>query len=299
MKSILLFFALTGILACNTKMLFAQQQNQTQSQSQSQTPQPQATQTVQPVKKTTATFLGGLIYAPRLHYYGRTDELKSSAVLPTVNIEFDSLHLYASGTSVFIHNKQENAEYAGTIAELGYRFGHYTHFSGNVYGNKFFYDKRLLLPQSALEEQAGVNLSEHTKYINFSATGSAAFSKERTDFFASAGLNKDFKWKFGKSLLLITPTYVLNMGSQNFSTVNYKNNGGTDQATIAKNRDFKILDHEFSIPIIYAMKHIYLIATPSYIRPENIITIPDFPQLSETGEKLFYVNFSVLFTFKK
>ncbi len=280
-------------------LTLAQQQNQTQSQSQAQNqsnPSP-AVDSLKKIQKTTATITAGVVYAPYLHYYGRTDNFRSSAILPTVNIEFDSIHIYASGTSVLLDNSSQPMQYAGTIAELGYRFGKFEHFSGNIYGNKFFYNTTQL-PQSALEEQAGLNLSEHTKIINFTATGSAAFSQERTDFFASAGVNKIFKKVFTKSVLLVTLTYVLNMGSQNFSTVQYKNNPGVPEAILQQNRDFKILDHEFSIPVIYARKHVFFILTPSYVRPENVVTIPGFPQLSEKGKNLFYINATVLYSLK-
>jgi hypothetical protein len=50
------------------------------SQAQTETP-----------KKTVATVISGLSYSPKLHYYGRTDELKSSALMPTVLVQFDSL----------------------------------------------------------------------------------------------------------------------------------------------------------------------------------------------------------------
>ena len=252
---------------------------------------------------TVATVLGGIVYAPRLHYYGRTDNLKSSAFLPTVNVFFDSAHLYAAGTAVLINNKQQDLQYAGSIAELGFRFGKFEGLSGNIYGNKFFYNSTVALPQSALEEQAGINLSQHTEFINFSAAASAAFSKERTDFFASPGINKIFKWKLKKGLLLLTPTYTLNMGSQNFTTVTTKRDilgpiTGSDQQVFEQNRDFKILDHELSLPLIYATKHLILMATPSYVRPENIIQVSGHPELSEKAENLFYVNLSLLYTFK-
>lgn len=302
MKSIIQYFAALLTMLLFFKTSFAQQQNESQGQAltQNQTPQPQVP--VSAVKKTTATVLGGLVFAPRLHYYGRTDQLTSNAVLPTINIQFDSIGIYASATSVLISNKQQTLDYAGTIAEAGYRFGKFTGFNGNVYGNKFFYNTTQL-PQSALDEQVGTNLNFNNKLINITATGSAAFSDERTDYFASGGLNKNFKWKRKKGVFVVTPTYVLNAGSQNFTNVKYKENlgtpvTGTDEEIFENNRSFKILSHEFSVPLIYARKHIYFIITPSYIIPENLVMIPNHPELSETGKNLFYANVTVLYTFK-
>ncbi len=92
------------------------------------------------IEKTTATFFGGVVFASHLHYYGRTDSLKSTALLPTILIQFDSAHLYLSGTAVFLNNKVKTMDYAGTVAEAGYKFGKLKGVAGNVYVNKFFYN---------------------------------------------------------------------------------------------------------------------------------------------------------------
>ena len=279
--------------------IFAQEQNKTQVQAQVQA---QPTPLIAPTK-TTATFLGGLVFAPRLHYFGRTDSLKSNALLPTFTVQFDSVGLYGSGTAVFLSNTIQSLQYAGTIVEAGYRFGKQKGLTGNFYGNKFFYNTTQL-PQSAFQEQVGANFNYLMKAFNISATGSSAFSKERTDFFASTGVNKFFKKKLKNAVFLVSPTYVLNAGSQNFTNVRMRAGllggvTGMSQQTIEKNRTFKILSHEISIPLIYARKHIYFIITPSYVIPENIVTIPNRPDLSEYAKNLFYANATILYSFKK
>ncbi len=279
--------------------IFAQEQNKIQSQVQVQAPPAILAIPV----KTTATFLGGLVFAPRLHYFGRTDSLKSNALLPTFTFQFDSVGLYGSGTAVFLSNTKQSFQYAGTIIEAGYRFGKQKGLTGNIYGNKFFYNTTQL-PQAAFQEQLGANFNYLMKPFNISATGSTAFSKERSDFFASFGVNKYFTKKLKNGVFLISPTYVLNAGSQNFTNVHSSgsltgNVPGMNQQTVEKNRSFKILSHEISIPLIYARKHIYFILTPSYVLPQNIITIPKRSDLSEYAQNLFYVNATVLFSFKK
>ncbi len=256
-----------------------------------------------PVPKTTATFIGGAVYAPRLHYFGRTDSLKSTALLPTLTIQFDSIGIYGSGTSVFLNNTIQSFKYAGTIVEAGYRFGKQKGLTGNIYGNKFFYNTTQL-PQSAFKEQVGLNLNYLMKPINITATGSSAFSKERTDYFASAGINKVFKKVVKKAIILITPTYVLNAGSQNFSSIKTRTGvlggvTGMQQQTIENNKRFKILSHEISLPLIYARKHIFFILTPTFVAPQNIVVVANRPDLSEYAKNLFYANATVLFSFKK
>jgi hypothetical protein len=254
------------------------------------------------IKKTVATIFAGAVFAPRLHYYGRTDDLNSNAVLPTVLLQFDSAGIYASGTAVFLNNRLQTMEYAGTIAELGFKFGKKpTGFTGNIYGNKFFYNTTQL-PQSALKGQVGTNITYQTKPINITASGSAAFSN-RTDFFASGGLNHSFRWIKGKSIFVITPTATANAGSQNFTTTYYKENTvpgvpWPQEEVMENSQRFKLLSYEFSAPVIFARKNFYFIATPTYVIPDNVITIPGHPELSEKADNLFFVNLTALVSIK-
>ena len=257
---------------------------------------------ISPQKKTVSTILAGAVFAPKLHYFGRTDSLRSTAILPTLLIQFDSTGLYASATSVLLNNKIQSFKYAGTIAEAGFRFGKQKGFSGNIYGNKFFYNTTQL-PQSALKEQAGINLNYLNNTINVTTAGSAAFSNSRTDFFTSAGLNKNFKWQKGKSIFIITPTAVLNAGSQNFTSAYYKQNtvaGIPINNTLIteSSRRFNIISYDFSTPFIWAYKNVFIIATPTYVIPESVIRIDGFPQLSENAQNLFFINLTALYSIK-
>lgn len=291
MKHLLLLFAAFTLVGA------AAAQSQTQPTS---SPDPSKENVQPPAAKTTVTFFGGAVFASRLHYYGRTDSLTSSALLPTILIQLDSVGLYASGTSVLLNNKLQTLDYAGTIAELGYKFGKPGKgLGGNVYANKFFYNTTQL-PQSALKAQTGLNLMHSNKIVNVTATGSAAFS-DKTDFFASAGLNKNFKWVKGKNVFVVTPTFVANAGSQNFISSNYKSTlpGLPGQEVIESSNRFNILSYEASIPLIYARKHIFFIVTPSYVIPENVVKVNNHPELSENAKNLFYTNITLLYSFKK
>ena len=246
------------------------------------------------IPKTTFTVLGGAVYAPRLHYYGRTDGLKSSALLPTLSIQFDSAHLYASGTSVLLNNKVQSMDYAGTIIEAGYRFGAQEGFAGNLYANKFFYNTSQL-PQSALKEQAGFNINYQSKPIIINTAASVAFS-DQADLFASAGLSKRFIFRKDKTVFLITPAALVHAGSQRYLEENIKNNGGIiplpgQQTTSTTYNKFALLDYEFNTSFVAARKHVFLIVTPSYVMPQNL-------RQGETGSDGLYATISLLFSFK-
>ena len=261
--------------------------------------------TVAPVmvsKKTVSTVFAGAVFAPRLHYYGRTDNQKSSALLPTLLVQFDSVGLYASGTGVLLSNNVQKLDYAGTVTEVGVRFGKLKGISGNIYGNKFFYNTTQL-PQSALKEQAGINVNYLSKAVNITTGGSAAFSDSRKDFFTTAGINKIFKKVKGKSVFVVTPTAIINAGSQNFTTAYYKQNtlAGlpvNNTLVMENSRRFNILSYEFSSPIIWAYKRLFLIATPTLVLPQSVIKMPNFPQYSENAQNLFFVNLTALYSIK-
>ncbi len=122
--------------------------------------------------------MGGLIYAPVLHYYGRTDSLQSSALLPTIYIVFDSVGLYVKLPPVFfISDKNANTYLCRLllpkqVINLAKKVKRV--LAGMFMRINFFYNT-IQLPQSALKEQAGTNLYYLSKYINFSGSGSLAF----------------------------------------------------------------------------------------------------------------------------
>jgi hypothetical protein len=252
--------------------------------------------------KTKLTIFTGLVAIPRLNFFGRTDSLQTGAVIPTVLVQFDSIGIYASASSVFVKNSDIPFTYGATVLELGYKFGNKTKgLSGNVYGDKFFYKAKEIV-QSALQWQAGLSLLYQNKIVNVTSTTNATFSN-RTDYYASGGLNHPFKIKKDKSTFLVTPTAVVNFGSQNFMYKTVKRNNllvvpVSQQQNIEPRKEFNLLSYEFSVPILLARKNLFFIATPSYIVPQNIIKVENRPDLSETGGNFFNLTFTVLYSFK-
>ena len=81
-----------------------------------------ATVTDSTKEKEKISIYAGAAYSSRLHYYGRTDSLKSSAFLPTVIIQAGK-HFSVTPTFIFIKNSNTNFEYAATIINATYSFG--------------------------------------------------------------------------------------------------------------------------------------------------------------------------------
>ena len=259
-----------------------------------------APDTLKVAKKKTALTIGA-VYLPKLHFYGRTDSLKSTAVAPNFLLQFGN-GIYITSTVIFTDNKLKPFTYAATIAGAGYRFGKQKGFAGTISGDLFFYDNQGLV-QSAQKGQAGFTLSYLTKIININSSANTVFS-DNNDYFASLGLDHKFKIVKGKSIFVIIPTFTANAGTQNFTNTYYKTQSSSGlplppQLVTETNKRFQLLSFEASIPIVYVYKKLALSFTPGFVIPQNVKRVAGRPDLSENASNLFYANAGVFFTFKK
>lgn len=250
-------------------------------------------------KKTTFTI--GTSYLPKLHFYGRTDSLRSTALAPNVLLQFGN-GMYISSTVIFINNKQIPMQYAATVAGGGYRFGKTKGFAGSVYGDLFFYANKDLV-QSSQKGQAGYTLSYLNPVLNINNNSSVIFS-DNSDFFTSLGADHPFKIVKGKSVLVIIPTLSTNFGTQNFTNSYYKTrylNGipvGSEQVN-ETSKKFNLLSVELSVPVVFVHKNLALSVTPGYVMPQSVIQVQGRPDLSENAKNLFYGNLGIFYTFGK
>jgi hypothetical protein len=210
---------------------------------------------------------------------------------------------YVNAAPIFVNNALQNFDYAGTVATVGYQNVGTKWISG-VYLTKPFYKESSELVQSALEAQSGVNFTYRNKILNLNAGGDVKFS-DKVDYGATAGLdhivrieNKD------NSVIVLDPAIYAYAGTQNFQRTYYKkNNAGfllfprNNQQVTEEVSRFSILAYEATMPIIYVKGKVMLIATPSYILPQNLITVPNRPDLSERGENMFYATLTAKYTF--
>lgn len=243
----------------------------------------------------------GINFNSSLNYYGRTDSLKSTGVFPLAELWL-SKDVYINAAPVFVNNAVQSMEYAGTVTSLGYL--HVTDkWISNLYVLKPFYKQSSQLVQSALKAQTGVSFSRLNKVLNFSFGGDMKFS-DKTDFGATAGLDHLIRNELkNNSVLVIDPSFYAYAGTQNFTNTYYKKQpgfllfpGNTEQVNKSVTR-FNILAYEFSVPVVYAKGNWMALLTPSYILPQNLITIPSRPDLSERGENMFYATIGMKYSF--
>lgn len=254
------------------------------------------------IKKLRPQFKLSLNYNTGLNYYGRTDSLKSQGFFPLAELWLTS-NFYINAAPIFVNNDVQQFDYAGTVTTIGYQKVTSKWITG-VYLLKPFYKESSELVQAALKAQSGVNISYLNKYLNLNIGGDAKFS-DKVDFGATGGLdhlirieNKD------KSVLVIDPSVYVYAGSQNFQRSYYKKNNtgfllfpGNNQLVTEDVNQFSILAYEASIPVVFAKKKWMFVATPSYILPQNLITVENRPDLSEQGQNMFYATLTAKYSF--
>ena len=258
-------------------------------------------QTDSTLTKQKPQFKLSLNYNSGLNYYGRTDSLKSTAFFPQAELWFTK-DIYISAAPVFVHNSVQSMAYAGTVSTLGYL--HVTDkWITSLYVLKPFYTKESKLVQSALQAQTGATLTHLNKTLNLTGGLDLKFS-DKVDLGATMGLDHIIRKELANnSVLVIDPSFYMYGGTQNFSnTYNKKKSGflllpGTSEQVKQSVKQFNLLAYEFSLPVIFSKDKWMVMLTPSYILPQNLVTVSGQPDLSEQGENTFYTTISLKRTF--
>jgi hypothetical protein len=240
-------------------------------------------------------------YNSNLNYYGRVDSLKSSGVFPMAELWFTP-KVYVNAAPIFVNNPLESMVYAGTVATVGY-LNVTDKWLTSISFLKPFYTADAQLVQSALKAQGSALVSKLNKVVNVSLGGDIKLS-DKVDFGATAGLDHIFRIENkDKSVFVIDPGVYAYAGTQQFSrTYTRKKSGGlltpTRNETVTESGTrFNILAYEATVPLIYVKGKWQLMATPSYIIPQNLLTVPNRPDLSERGENTFYTTLTAKYTF--
>ena len=244
----------------------------------------------------------GTNYASRLHFFGRTDSLKSSALVPSVTAKFSN-GLYLSGSFIFVNNADASLKYTAAITEAGYRFGKNKGLAGSIYADKFFYAANSSLVQSVQKGQAGFALSHLNNILDINTGGSAVFS-DKTDFFVNGGIDHLFRVETGSSVLLIIPTATINAGTQNFTSTYLKKRNVlffpvADESVTTNDQKFQVLSYEVSMPITYIYNKLAISFTPGYVIPQNVVKVANRPDLANNAKNLFYANIGFTYTLSR
>lgn len=238
-------------------------------------------------------FKFGTFYNSHLNYYGRTDSLRSSGFFPIAELWVKN-RFYINAAPVFTSNPVAGFEYAGTVATAGYLYSN-TKSSVHLYFVKPIYKDNSQLVQSALKAQLAGSYTWLNKILNVTAGADVKFSGN-TDYGATLGIDHIFRKRIsGNSILVIDPSVNVYAGTQRFTQTRYEKNGflifpGVEQAITEDVKKISILSYEFSMPVIYSKGKWMLLLTPAYVIPQNLVTVPNRPDISEKGQRLFYVT---------
>ena len=250
-----------------------------------------------------AQFKISLNYNTRLNYYGRTDSLKSSGFFPMAELWFTP-KFYVNAAPIFVNNAVQHFDYAGTVTTLGYQ-NVTTHWMTSLYVSKPFYKSSSELVQSALKAQSGATFSFLNKYLNLTAGGDVKFT-DKADFGATAGVDHLIRQELGEqSVLVFDPSFTVYAGTQNFQRSYYKKTSGgvlllpttSEQLVTEQATRFNVLAYEASLPVVYSKSKWTFVASPAYIVPQNLITVPGRPDLSEKGVNTFYATLTAKYAF--
>ena len=243
--------------------------------------------------------LGGF-YTSRLHYYGRTDSLRSSGFFPIAELGLGK-NFYMNAAPVFVINSAVGSRYEGTVATAGFRFLKQGEYLFHVYGVKPFYRDNSALPQSALQWQGAVSYSRFSQWLNVTVAADLKKSAA-TDWGSSVSLDHVFRKEWNKMVLVVDPTASLHAGTQRFTSTSYRKNGwlifpGITEQVDEEVKRFTILSYEFSLPVVLAPGSWQLILSPSYVIPQNLVVPANRPELAEQGRSMFYVTAGARYSF--
>ena len=207
---------------------------------------------------------------------------------------------YINAAPVFTFKSNKNFEYAGAVTTAGFLYNN-GKSATHIYLLKPIYKENSELVQSALKAQAAFNYSWLNKIVNVTVGVDAKFSNS-TDFGATAGIDHIFRIPLIKGTVIIDPSAYLYAGTQRFiETYRQKNNSPLfprpDRIVTEEVKKISILSYEFSTPVIYSSGKWMLLATPAYVIPQNLVQVENRPDLSEHGEKLFYVTLGARVSF--
>ena len=243
----------------------------------------------------------GLNYNSNLNYYGRTDSLRSTGFFPMAEIWMNG-KWYVNAAPVFVNNKEQSFEYAGTVTSFGY-LNVTDKWMTSFYFTKPFYKESSTLVQSALKAQGSLNFSFLNKIVNVTAGGDIKLS-DKIDLGATFGLDHLIRRETGNnSVLVIDPSFYIYAGTQHFTNTYYNQKTGfllfpgTSEEVTENVKKFNILAYEFSIPLIYARGKWMAMVTPSYVIPQNLVLSETRPELSETGRSMFYTTIGCKYSF--
>lgn len=239
----------------------------------------------------------GMNYNSNLHYYGRTDSLRSSGFFPMAELWLGQ-NFYLNAAPIFVHNKVMGTDYAGSVTTVGFLKASEKSIV-HLYALKPFYKEESRLVQSAMKAQAGAALTLLTKVLNLSMGADIKYSNQ-FDYAAMASLDHLIRLQQGSNVVIIDPSFAVNAGTQNFLRVYRQKTGNIlfprEQQVTEKGQVFRALSYEASLPLVYVLGKMQVLATPAYVVPLNLQS-GENGTAPEYGKPMIYTTLGVKYSF--
>lgn len=240
----------------------------------------------------------GVTYTNNSVYLGRTDTVTAAIISPTIGYTF-KMGLYLSGSLEVIPNRRSNKLDGGDI-EIGYDHNFTDNFEGGVSFTKLFYNNNSTQVSSSLSSVINAYADyDIADVITPALVVSYNMNKNSVgnDLLINPNLSHDFEIDgiFGsRDHLVISPQAGLNAGSQNYyAGYLEKKNRISKKVTAAVNAsidsyyaalsDFKLLDYEITVPIVYKLSNFSISLTPTYAFAQD--SLPKDTKAHETITK--------------
>ena len=234
-------------------------------------------------------------------YYGRKDSFALPYIIPSVSYH-DKSGFYLEGSLSYLASSGESQIDAGAIT-AGYDFNSVNEkFSGSVYASKYFTSSSSYSVHGEVKGAVGTSLYYKLGPVSLDGGVDVSFSN-KTDIGLNLGLSHAFE--FGDGSFAVTPTALVNAGTQNFYEGYFTNrkysakrkrrqttNPNAIKVIVVK-KNFSVLDYELSLPFDYTKTKWGLFFTPMYSVPVNGFKYSinnGLTYKSETLSNTFYVE---------
>jgi hypothetical protein len=267
---------------------------------------PNADEKVKPDSKSndgTSSFKFGVSYLNNNVFLGRSDTVRTPTVIPQVKYTLKS-GIYFSGSLDFLPNKKKKKLDGGDLS-AGYDLDITDDLSIGASYSKLFYSATSTQIASSISSTFNVNFNYDISDI-ISPTISADYNLNKqgigNDIFVNLGVTHDFIVAGifgGADILLISPTVLVNTGTQNFYDAYLtKKKLKNAKRTAAQNAlitqyinqlsQYSLLDYELSAPLEYKAGHFIFQFTPTYAIVKNQLPTQIAARISDKPSVFYF-----------
>jgi hypothetical protein len=219
-------------------------------------------------------FTAGISYLTNSIYNGRKDSVATPYITPTLGY-YDKSGFFIDGALSYLSRAGSSRIDLFNI-DAGYDFD-IGNFDGEISGSKYFYNSQSTNVKSEVSASLLASGGYDFAYIKPTIEAGINFGK-KSDYMLTFGLEHGFY--MAKDKLLITPTVTGSGSTQNYygSYFNKRKIGGKKKASgitydvsadVVDASKFKMLDYQFSLPVIYIVKKFSFILSPAFVIPVN------------------------------